>query len=61
MQEFLSYNVNGIPLFFWGFMVAVILAMHCMAGASQRAEIARLDDDDEASLVPQPASDVANR
>ncbi|MEP1442767.1 MAG: hypothetical protein ABJK39_07140 [Hyphomicrobiales bacterium] len=61
MQEFLSYNINGIPLVFWGFMLALVLAMHFMARASQKSEIERLDGAGKDGLIPQPASDVVNR
>ncbi|MEP3628520.1 MAG: hypothetical protein ABJN04_00820 [Hyphomicrobiales bacterium] len=59
MQEFLAYNFNGIPLVFWGFMVALILAMHCMARASLKEQTPAIDSNEEAIAIPHPTSDVA--
>lgn len=59
MQEFLTYNINGIPLVFWGFMTALVLAMHCMARASLKEPTLDFDSDHEAVAVPQPTSGVA--
>lgn len=59
MQEFLAYNINGIPLVFWGFMVALVLAMHCMARASLKEQAIDFDTDHEAVAIPQPTSNAA--
>ena len=59
MQEFLSYNINGIPLVFWGFMVALVLAMHCMARTSLKEQARDFDSDHETVALPQPVSGVA--
>ena len=59
MQEFLTYNINGIPIVFWGFMVALVLTMHCMARALLKEQALDLDSDHEAVAIPQPTSDVS--
>ena len=59
MQEFLAYNINGIPLVFWGFMVALVFAMHCMARASLKEQTLDVDSNQEAVAIPQPISGVA--
>lgn len=61
MQELLSYNINGIPIVFWGFMVALMLAMHCMAHANGKDETESSDVGQETTAVPQPVSDVVIR
>lgn len=61
MLEILAYNINGIPLTFWGFMVALILAMHCMARTSLKQQQNDLDSTNAAVALAQTNSDVVNR
>lgn len=56
MQEFLAYNINGIPIVFWGFMVALVLTMHYMARASLQEQVFDVNTDHEAVALPQPQS-----
>jgi len=59
MIDYLTYDINGIPLVFWGFMGALILAMHFMA--KDAAAIANDEQDLETETVPveQPTSGIA--
>lgn len=61
MQELLSYNISGIPLVFWGFMVALVLTMHFMASATKKDEETHIHGDDDLVTIPLPVNDVAIR
>lgn len=59
MQELLAYNINGIPVVFWSFMVALVLAMHYFAHASSKEQTVDFDADDKAVTLPQPERSAA--
>ena len=61
MQELLSYNISGIPLVFWGFLVALVLTMHYLASAVKKEGNQAIPSDDELVTIPFPTNDVAIR
>ena len=61
MQELLSQNMNGIPLVFWAFTVALMLTMPFLAHAAIKGESTTNYSDDELAVMPLLANDAAIR
>jgi len=61
MQEFLSQNINDIPLAFWAFTAALVLAMPFLTHAAIDGENTANYSDDELAVIPLLANDAAIR
>ena len=61
MQELLSQNINGIPVVFWTFTVALMLAMPFLVHAAVKDENTPNISDDELAVIPLLANDAVIR
>jgi len=61
MQEFLLQNINGIPLLFWAFTVALLFAMPFLTHVAVKGENTANLPDDELAVIPLLANDAAIR